>query len=97
MDVLADRPPADSHVTAGGKPVETPAIGGLSCADMRAVLAEIAATGYRRDGLPRPGSTDWPLFAYEDALAGAHFHRCTARRALDGEGSDAFRRGFGAD
>ncbi|MCI4662773.1 MAG: hypothetical protein MRY63_13250 [Neomegalonema sp.] len=62
--------------TANGRTINLPPIENLNCDEMRHVLREIDATGYR-PGLVPVSKADWPLFQYEDRLASATM-RCGA-------------------
>ena len=79
-EIVADRGgEGAAYVAAGGAVVETPAIGGLGCGEMRRVLARVDDLGYREiDPLPE-GHPDHALFLYEDRLAARLFRACTLR------------------
>ena len=87
---------ADHHLTAGGVALDLPAITALDCADMRAKLDEIDATGYR-DGSPLPKSeADMALLDYENGLSGAYFERCVRSGARSAAPESVFVQGFTA-
>ena len=89
-------PPALRHVTAAGVPVEMPGLAGLSCEEMRAVLARLDRSGYRGQGLLDETHPDWRVFVYEDRLAAALYADCTLRATRASRPAEVFSRGFGA-
>lgn len=83
-----------SFVTADGQRVATPAIQGLDCAAMAAVLDAIDRTQYRGAG-PRPkNKADAPLFAYERRLSERHYQSCARAKRKTPPGERSFRSGF---
>ncbi len=85
---------AATHVTVEGKTLVLPAISGLSCDEMGAVIARLDASGYRGHGILPEQHPDFPVFAYEDRLAIAHYRDCTLRKTRLADPGGAFARGF---
>ena len=83
-------------VTAAGVRIETPAIAGLDCAGMRAVLDAIDASGYRRDAPQPHDEADMALFEYEHMLSSAHYAECVRPSAEDAPPETAFSAGYEA-
>lgn len=95
QDVLSEGP--QSHVIASGVTVEMPALGGLSCEEMRAVLARIDMSDYRGRGLLGEDHPDYPVFVYEDQLASALYFDCTLRATRVARDMAVFSGGFGRE
>jgi len=84
-----------SFITVAGISVKMPMIEGLTCPQLREVLAEIDATGYRGSAPEPHHQEDQPLFNYETRVAEAHYGKC-ANEAVDTLNSSeaTFKRAF---
>lgn len=69
---------AGTFITASGVKVPMPDIVALDCGEMRNVLAEIDASGYRGAARYPIDEADAPLLDYENRLARTHFQRCAS-------------------
>lgn len=86
---------AGPFVTAEGRRIELRPAAEMTCAELRAKLAEIDATGYRGMHPTPPDPRDAPLFDYERSVSEAFYGRCAEEGLGPLDRTQVFRQGFG--
>lgn len=94
VPLLADQ---QAHRTAQGVAVETPAIAGLDCMTMRAVLDAIDVSGYRGVQPEPHDAADQALLEYENRLSSHFYATCVRALTNSQQYSTAFTHGFGPE